>query len=452
MFQAIIHGMGRLLAYFYEVIPNYGVAIILLTVAVRLAMIPLAVKQARVMEANRGNQEKIRKLAPEIKKLKEKYRDDRARLYEEQKKLYDLHGINMLGSLSGCLPMLLQMPIFMAMYQVLSGCNKLFGGGRVCRPQYFIPGSSDLHTAIAEGQARFLSMNLNLRPSQVYATAGLPEALPYYLLIVLMGVTMWYQTKMMTKAQPAPDPQLAQTQKIMQIMPLMFVVFSVNFPVGLTVYWTASNVWTIGQQYVLLKRIGIPSTAEGARPTPSAAPGFLGRLLSQNAGSTRPEAKKPGRPASKPSARRERPSPKSRAKPGGATNAKASDRTSRSREARSGGARHRSAGARVGRSPNGAPPEPAPGGPQPAPDGSKGVIGEKAVGGIEEDGAGAKGRVRNESSQPAKAPRQSSGKGASAKRGGGTGGTGRAQGKGRPRGGGSKSKTSSHRKNRGGRR
>ena len=451
MFQAIIHGMGRLLAYFFEAIPNYGVAIILLTVAVRLAMIPLAVKQARVMEANRGNQEKMRKLAPEIKKLKEKYKDDRARLYEEQKKLYDLHGINMLGSLSGCLPMLLQMPIFMAMYQVLSGCNKLFGGGRVCLPEYYIPSTSELHTAIAEGQARFLSMNLNLRPSQVYGTAGLPDALPYYLLIVLMGVTMWYQMKMMTKAQPAPDPQLAQTQKIMQIMPLMFVVFSVNFPVGLTVYWTASNVWTIGQQYVLLKRIGMPPTAEAPRPAPSTAPGFLGRLLGQGSApkGSAGAGKQASRPAPKASAGRERPGPKSGAKAGTRGDARAS----RSRDAGATASRHRSSRAAVNRASKGASADGGLEEKQAGTDVSRPVVGNKAVGARDEDGAANQEEARKDGSQPAKNPRQSSGKGSAAKRGGGAGGSGsRTQGKGRPRGGGSKAKSSSHRKNRGGRR
>ncbi|MDQ4148769.1 MAG: membrane protein insertase YidC [Actinomycetota bacterium] len=277
MFNAIVHGMGRLMAYFYEVVPNYGLAIILLTVAVRLAMIPLAVKQAHVMAANRGNQEKIRKLAPEVKKIKEKYKDDRARQYEEQKKLYDQHGINMLGGLSGCLPMLLQAPIFAAMYQVLSGCNKLFGSGRRCVPGFHIPDASELHAAIVSGRATFLTMNLNLHPTEVYRVAGLVEAIPYYLLVALMGYTMWYQMKQMAKAQPV-DPQFAQTQKIMQVMPLVIVIASLNFPVGLTVYWTASNIWTIAQQYFLMKRLGIEAPAAGTAKK-SEAPGLFKTLL-----------------------------------------------------------------------------------------------------------------------------------------------------------------------------
>lgn len=457
MFQAIIHGMGRLLAYLYEAIPNYGVAIILLTVIVRLAMIPLAVKQARIMESNRGNQEKMRKLQPEIKKLKEKYKEDRAKLYEEQKKLYDLHGINMLGSLSGCLPMLLQMPIFMAMYQVLAGCNKLFGAGRACVPGYFIPKSSDLYTAIVEGKARFLTMNLNFRPTQVYATAGLPDALPYYLLILLMGVSMWYQTKMMTKAQPATDPQLAQTQKIMQIMPLMFVVFSVNFPVGLTVYWTASNFWTIAQQYVLLRRFGVPTTAEDARrPAPASGSGFLGRLLGQNAGPNSAAAgKKPARPTSKTGSKPARPTQKSKARPGTSGRAHSPSRPERSRTEGSSASRHRPSRAKASGRGNGAAPDRPPEGAQAgAKNGAGPVLGEQKAGRQRGEDGAAQDEAAGKAATPAnKRESQAGAKGAGGKRptAGRASGT-RTQSKGRPRGGASKSKTSSHRKNRGGRR
>ncbi|CAN5829295.1 hypothetical protein BH23ACT12_BH23ACT12_07200 [soil metagenome] len=255
MFQSLLHGMGQLLAYFYSIIPNYGVAIIMLTVLVRTAMIPLAIKQAHSMQANRGNAEKMRKLQPEVKKLKEKYKDDRQRQYEEQKKLYEEHGVNMLGGLSGCLPMLLQMPIFFAMYSVLSGCEKIIGE-RNCVPGFHIPKDSPLYGAIVNQTGTFLGTNLEFKPSEVFGQAGAVAVLPYVLLIALMGGTMWYQTSMMMKAQPAPDPQFAATQKIMKFMPLMLVFFSWTFPAGLILYWTATNVWTIGQQFVLNKKYG----------------------------------------------------------------------------------------------------------------------------------------------------------------------------------------------------
>lgn len=249
------------MAYFYSLIPNYGVAIIMLTILVRTAMIPLAIKQAHSMQANRGNAEKMRKLQPEVKKLREKYKDDRQRQYEEQKKLYEEHGVNMLGGLNGCLPMLLQMPIFFAMYAVLQGCSSFFGG-RNCVPGFHIPKDSPLYTAIVERTATFLGTNLELRPSEVLSQAGPVSTLPYLVLIGVMGGSMWYQTQMMMKAQPAPDPQFAATQKVMKFMPLMLVVFSWGFPAGLILYWSATNVWTIGQQFVLMKRYGGPAPGE----------------------------------------------------------------------------------------------------------------------------------------------------------------------------------------------
>jgi len=272
--------MGHLLAFFYNVLPNYGVAIILLTVTVRVAMIPLAVKQAHMMIGQRANAEKMKKIQPELKKLKEKYKDDRAKLYEEQKKLYDHHGVNALSSLAGCLPTLLQMPIFMAMYQVLRGCPHLFSRAK-CSAELFIPRTNPLYMAIKEHRATFLGMNLNFRPAQVLKTGGLPQAWPYYLLCVVMGLTMWYQTKLMTASQ-VMDPQVAQTQKIMQFMPLLLVFASLNFPVGLTLYWASTNIWTIGQQYLLLKRYG--PQAQITKSSSSPVPGVQTALADDGSG------------------------------------------------------------------------------------------------------------------------------------------------------------------------
>jgi YidC/Oxa1 family membrane protein insertase len=324
VFNDVVHGMGRLLAYFYDLIPIYGVGIILLTILVRLAMIPLAVKQAHIMEKNRGNAEKMRKLLPEVKKIKEKYRDDKARQYEEQKKLYDQHEVNMLGGLSGCLPMLVQMPVFLAMYQVLSGCNKIFGAGRTCTLGFHLPNGSALKAAILEGRASFLGMNLNLRPSEVLQDGGLLPALPYYLLIAVMGYTMWYQTRQMMKAQPVVDPQMAQTQKIMQFMPLLLVFASLNFPAGLTVYWSATNIWSIAQQYVLMRKVGPlarPKEEEARAPGPLKGLASRLKLAAQTVrGGETPEKVDRGSQepaADKPSGQTPRKAPSGRPKPAG---------------------------------------------------------------------------------------------------------------------------------------
>lgn len=347
MLQPIIEGMGRVLAYFYSIIPNYGLAIILLTVIVRVLMIPLAIKQAHSMQANRGNQEKIRQLAPEVRRIKEKYKHDRARQYEEQKKLYDKHDVNMLGGLSGCVPMLLQAPIFMAMYAVLQGCDKLLGG--TCEVGNNIPTGSPLHDAILDGRATFLSMNLNLSPAQVWNEGAFLTLLPYAFLVLVMGVTMFFQSRQMMRMQPAGgDPQMVQTQKIMQFMPLMIVFFSINFPAGLTVYWTASNVWTIGQQFVLLKKVGGSEEDTARQKQDSGKSGLLSgkkpaggqrpsKEPAKEMGSERPgEARKKVPPKSGAEAPKGRPTPKRPPKDGQA-GGKGSGRRAASRARQAGG-------------------------------------------------------------------------------------------------------------------
>jgi YidC/Oxa1 family membrane protein insertase len=331
MFQSLVHGMGQLLAYFYSLIPNYGVAIIMLTVLVRALMIPLAIKQAHSMRANRGNQEKIRKLAPEVKKIKEKYKDDRQRQYEEQKKLYAEHDVNMLGGLGGCLPLLLQMPIFMAMYMLLQGCDKLIASNN-CVPGMHIPHDSPLYAAIVERSASFLGANLEFRPAEVYAQSGVLGAWPYLVLVVVMGVTTWSQSQLMIKMQPAPDPQFAQTQKIMRWMPLMLVFFSWNFPAGLILYWAATNTWTIGQQYVLLKKFGGPAP----EVTKKNEKGWLARTA---AAALESSTSDDSTPESKPAAGKGRPTP-SKPKAGSAPAKGKPAQGTRSPSAKGGGAKN----------------------------------------------------------------------------------------------------------------
>ena len=114
IWDGIREGLGSVLAFFYSVVPNSGFAIIMLTVAVRLALFPLTAKQAKSMIA-------MQRVQPEIKKLQAKYKNDRQKLNEEMMKFYKENEINPLG---GCLPLVLQMPIFIALFQTLRGIQK----------------------------------------------------------------------------------------------------------------------------------------------------------------------------------------------------------------------------------------------------------------------------------------------------------------------------------------
>lgn len=282
VFDGLLQGLGQTMAFFYDVIPSYGVAIILLTAAVRLVMLPLTIQQTRSMQA-------MQKLQPEMKRIQAKHKGDRQKLNEEVMKLYQEHRVNPLG---GCLPLVLQLPVFIALYRVFSGCGKMLKDA--CDPAYigvlYLPVASALRQDIVAGHAAFLGMNLGLAPSQVTSQEGILASLPYYLLIVLMAATTWYQQKQVASMQTGQAA--AQMQLMGKIMPVMLAFFSWNFPAGVSLYWVASNVWTIGQQYLLLGRRQVPGGGPAA-----AAPD--GSAMKTRPGPSRPEPK-PAKPSPKP--------------------------------------------------------------------------------------------------------------------------------------------------------
>lgn len=271
--QALLDGLGWVLARIYDVIPNYGVTIIVLTIVIRLVLLPLGIKQIRSMQH-------MQLIQPKVKQIQQKYRQDKARQQEEIMKLYKEYGVN---PFSGCWPVLLQFPILIAMYSV------------VRHPQHpiHIPEGTRLYQAIQRqipqpitsldeipqepgpsGGTSFLRMNLLCSATQ----AGNPNAqlgdstmvegrkvlypvncgdspvdrVPYYAFAALMFATTYLQQRQMQKASP-PGTASQQQQALLKVMPLMFGVFGVFFPAGLVLYWTTSNVWQIGQQYFMLR-------------------------------------------------------------------------------------------------------------------------------------------------------------------------------------------------------
>lgn len=251
VWSQLLHGLGSLLAFLYDIVPSYGLAIVLLTIVVRLAMVPLTIKQNRSMQD-------MAKLQPELQKLRAKYKGERQKLNEETMKLFQEHGYNPYG---GCLPTLLQFPVFFALYQVigLPSCGKtiLKGKKKVCAAGYlgtkFLPHASALRKAIIAGNASFLGMNLSKGPLTAYKDAGLVHAIPYFVLVLLMFATTFFQQKQMTSIQNQSGAA-PQAQAMLKVMPVMLGVFSLQFPVALTIYWVTSNIWTIVQQYLLMGR------------------------------------------------------------------------------------------------------------------------------------------------------------------------------------------------------
>src|SRR6266700_1088224 len=151
LFHDLLRFLGKSLSVFYDLIPSYGLAIILLTVAVRLVLLPLTIKQTRSMQ-------EMQRLQPEVKRIQAKYKGDRQKMNEEMMNLYKEHKVNPLG---GCLPLLLQLPIFWALYRVFAGCGKTISKkSHTCTPGFvgvgYLPAGSALAQAIEAGKAGFL--------------------------------------------------------------------------------------------------------------------------------------------------------------------------------------------------------------------------------------------------------------------------------------------------------
>lgn len=243
MWDALLDAMGRLLAFFYDIVPNYGVGIILLTVSIRLVLYPLTAKQARSMAA-------MQRVQPEIKKLQEKYKQDRQKLNEELMAFYKEHKIN---PLAGCLPMLAQIPIFFALFQVLRNPAKHIADGTALFRQ-FCPGvETAAECADAAGLPRgleFLTMNLSQGATADHGS--FIEAVPFWILVGLVVATGYWQSRQMTKLQKGRSTP--QAQMMTKIFPVMFGVISISLPAGVVLYFLASNLWQIGQQAVVFGR------------------------------------------------------------------------------------------------------------------------------------------------------------------------------------------------------
>lgn len=188
---------------------NYGLSILLLTIVVRTAILPLMIKQYRSSQA-------LQKLQPEIMKIREKYKDDPRKMQEEMMKLYAEHQVN---PLAGCLPLIVQMPILIALY------NSIYANGNIAT-----------HT--------FLGMKLGVAPS---------NGEWYYLFVpVIAAFTTYLQSKMMQSQQTGP--QANAMKPLLVIFPVMIFVMALSFPVALPLYWIYGNIYTIVQNYFLYVR------------------------------------------------------------------------------------------------------------------------------------------------------------------------------------------------------
>ena len=248
---------AAVLAFFYGLIQSYGLAIILLTVTVRIVLLPLSIKQTRSMR-------EMQMIQPEIKRIQAKHKGNRQKMNEEMMALYKEHGVNPLG---GCLPLILQMPVLIGLFYVIRNpLNYLESGTRLAQ---------DLMEKALEVN-RFIGIRLDCSAQlalQGNASSAVPEscgdgvvsALPYLVMVLLMGFTTWYQQKQMQASRgPNQDATAQQMQTFAKIMPFMLMIFAFSFPSGVVLYWLTTNVWTIIQQRIMLK--AAPPLAPGTKP------------------------------------------------------------------------------------------------------------------------------------------------------------------------------------------
>ena len=203
--------LSYVIEFFYRWIPSYGIGIILLTIVVRIILLPLTISQTRSMA-------RMQMLQPELKEIQKQYKDDQQRSQQEVMAFYKKNNVN---PLAGCLPLILQMPIFFALFQLLRDLGvKVTGAG-------------------AQTIYKFLWMNLTAMD-------------PFYVLPILMVVTMILTSKM---TQTDMTKTGISNAMMTYLLPVVFGVISYKMQSGILVYWVTTNIWSIGQQYFVNKMV-----------------------------------------------------------------------------------------------------------------------------------------------------------------------------------------------------
>ncbi|HYF47576.1 MAG TPA: YidC/Oxa1 family membrane protein insertase [Acidimicrobiales bacterium] len=252
------------LAFFYDLWPSYGMAIVLFTIAIYLVLTPLTIKSTRSMIA-------MQRVQPELKKLQEKHKNDKEALQREMMAFYQANNIN---PFSSCLPMLLQMPIFFVLFQVLNKLTRIDPETGNFDPSYIDP-DSKLAVAL-RGTDEMVSWGLDLARSAsgVLQDDGIIRALPFLLLVGLTAVTAWYQQKQVQGRRMTDQSQMPQQQQVLlKILPFMITFFSFTMPAGVVVYFVVSALVRIGQQ-AFVTRLEFPELRKaGAGPGPASTNG-----------------------------------------------------------------------------------------------------------------------------------------------------------------------------------
>lgn len=323
MLDPLFEGISITLNFFYTIVPDYAFAIAGLTCVVMLITTPLTLKGTRSMI-------EMQRLQPEIRRLQAQYKDDRQKLNEEMMKFYREHEINPVG---GCLPLLIQAPVFSILFYVVRGLTsqaKFVGVQKLLQAEYF-PGatvtegfrpkylhqSTELYQALV-GQTEMKSLGINLADSPAQALSlGFLTALPYIVLVAIIAVLSWYQQKQIM-GRTAGVEVTQQQRLMMRIGPLLYVFFAFVSPLAIGIYFLVSTLWRVGQQAFITRslyrgeesigrqaqkamaemreaRKAEGNGAKGGRPpakkAPTEAPSSNGRTRDQRAGQQTPKAR-----------------------------------------------------------------------------------------------------------------------------------------------------------------
>lgn len=217
-FSIIAKGLIWVLEFFHKYVHNWGIAIIMLTFLIKAVFWPLTAKSYASME-------KMKELQPMMLALREKYKGNREEMNKEVMALYKTYGVN---PASGCVPILVQLPVFFGLYQALL-------------------------TSIALRHASFVTY---FPGTDVIWLADLSAKDPLYITPIIMGLTMFLQQRM------SPPPADPMQQKIMMFLPLIFTVVFLNFPAGLVIYWLVNNILSIFQQWLMMRKFKKPTASK----------------------------------------------------------------------------------------------------------------------------------------------------------------------------------------------
>lgn len=271
MFDTIFEAAAQVLDFFYAIVPNYAIAIMLMTLLVMLITTPLTLKGTRGMI-------KMQLLQPELKKIQEKHKGgDRQEMNAELMAFYQENELNPLG---GCLPLLVQAPVFLLLFRLIQGltrrtaeaCPEVVAEGvEKCFDPKYLDQGSQLYGDLV-GQTEMKSFGLDLAQSTSDALGeSIVHGLPYLMLILFMIGAQYVQQKQVSARNPDGGMAMPQQKILLRVMPAFFGVISINFPAALVVYWVTSSVYRIGLQGYITKSLYGHDDAPGAKANKAAA-------------------------------------------------------------------------------------------------------------------------------------------------------------------------------------